>query len=57
MILSGLKIKEELKKNKIFIERYNESLMNPNSYNYTLGEYVKVYKNKGLIQRKKKKLK
>lgn len=37
MILSGLKIKEEIKNNKIFIEPFEEKLMNPNSYNYRLG--------------------
>lgn len=37
MILSGLKIKEELKKGNIDIEPFEESLLNPNSYNYRLG--------------------
>lgn len=38
MILSGLKIKEGIKDKKIFIEPFEENLMNPNSYNYRLGE-------------------
>lgn len=38
MILSGLKIKEEVKKGNITIEPFNEKLINPNSYNYRLGE-------------------
>lgn len=38
MILSGLKIKEEVKNNKIFIEPFDENLINPNSYNYRLGD-------------------
>ena len=38
MILSGLKIKEEVLNNKIYIEPFNEELLNPNSYNYRLGE-------------------
>lgn len=37
MILSGLKIKEEVKDGKIFIEPFEDKLMNPNSYNYRLG--------------------
>jgi dCTP deaminase len=45
MILSGLKIKEEVAKNKITIIPFNENDINPNSYNYTLGDYVKVYEN------------
>jgi len=38
MILSGLKIKEETLNNNIFIEPFNENLLNPNSYNYRLGD-------------------
>ena len=38
MILTGLKIKEEVKKGNIFIEPFNESLLNPNSYNYRLAD-------------------
>ncbi len=38
MILSGLKIREEVIKNKIFIEPFNDNLLNPNSYNYRLGD-------------------
>ena len=40
MILSGLKIKEELLNNNISIEPYNENLLNPNSYNYRLGDTI-----------------
>ena len=38
MILSGLKIKEEVKNKRIFIEPFDDKLMNPNSYNYRLGD-------------------
>lgn len=38
MILSGLKIKEEVKNNKVFIEPFDDRLLNPNSYNYRLGD-------------------
>ena len=37
MILSGLKIKEEVNNNKVFIEPFEDRLLNPNSYNYRLG--------------------
>lgn len=45
MILSGSKIQSEVKNKKIIIEPFDISNINPNSYNYTLGDYVKVYKN------------
>jgi len=53
MILSGKKIDEEVKNGKITIKPYNYQDINPNSYNYTLGNYVKVYKNKLLDSKKK----
>lgn len=53
MILSGLKIKEEVIDNKIFIEPFDDNLLNPNSYNYRLGRYVKVYKNYELDSKNK----
>lgn len=40
MILSGLKIKEEVEKGNINISPFNDSLLNPNSYNYRLGEEI-----------------
>lgn len=40
MILSGLKIKEEIKNGNIIIEPYNNSLLNPNSYNYRLSDII-----------------
>lgn len=45
MILSGKKIEEEVEKQKIVIEPFDKININPNSYNYTLGDYLKVYKN------------
>lgn len=42
MILSGLKIKEELN-NNIFIEPFNEKCLNPNSYNLSLFDELVVY--------------
>lgn len=45
MILSGLKIKEEVKNKRIIIDPFDSNDLNPNSYNYTIGDYVKVYNN------------
>lgn len=42
MILSGLKIKEEMGKN-IFIEPFHEDALNPNSYNLKLFDELLVY--------------
>jgi len=53
MILSGLKIKEEVKSGKITINPFNENDINPNSYNYTLGNYVKIYTG-GVLDAKRK---
>lgn len=44
MILSGLEIKKDLN-SKIFIEPYNESQLNPNSYNLRLHNELLVYNN------------
>ena len=40
MILSGLKIQEEVRNGNIIISPFNESLLNPNSYNYRLGDEI-----------------
>lgn len=40
MILSGLKIREEVEKGNINISPFNDTLLNPNSYNYRLGEEI-----------------
>jgi dCTP deaminase len=53
MILSGIKIEEEVKEGRITILPYDKNNINPNSYNYTLGDYVKVYKNNVLDSKKK----
>lgn len=51
MILSGLKIKEELDKN-IFIEPFRENAINPNSYNLRLFDELLVYKSNQLDMKK-----
>lgn len=48
MILSGLRIKEEVQKKNITIDPFNEADINPNSYNCTLGDYILVYENEQL---------
>ena len=53
MILSGKKIIEEVENKKILIHPFNIDDINPNSYNYTLDEYIKVYEN-GILDPKKK---
>ena len=40
MILSGLKIKEEVLNKNIDIEPYCDELLNPNSYNYRLADVI-----------------
>lgn len=47
MILSGKEIKSQLDK-KIHIEPYNESQLNPNSYNLRLHNELLIYKNNSL---------
>lgn len=47
-MLSGLKIKEEIKKGNIVISDFDESRLNPNSYNIRLGNKMKVY-TKGVV--------
>ena len=57
MILSGLKIKEEVNNGNICISPFNESDINPNSYNYTLGDYLKVYESDVLDSKRQEKVK
>ncbi|MDD2409614.1 MAG: dCTP deaminase [Bacilli bacterium] len=57
MILSGDKIEKCIKNNQIKIIPFNKSQINPNSYNYRLGEYLKVYDEKLLDSKRKLKTK
>ncbi len=43
MVLTGLKIKEEIISGAISIEPFCENQLNPNSYNYRLGSTLKVF--------------
>lgn len=53
MILTGDKIKEEVKKGRIAIRPFSEKNLNPNSYNFRLGKKLKIYKNYTLDPKKK----
>ncbi len=57
MILSGLKIKEEVKKGNITIEPYKDQLLNPNSYNYRLGKELLLIEDDIIDPKKKTKYK
>ena len=52
MILSGLEIKNKMGK-EIFIDPYNESQVNPNSYNLKLHNELLVYQDSTLDMKKK----
>lgn len=43
MILTGMEIKKIVKKGDIVIRPFSDSLLNPNSYNYRLGETLLVF--------------
>lgn len=43
MILTGSKIKEEVKNGNITIKPFSFGQMNPNSYNYRLGSTLKIF--------------
>lgn len=57
MILSGKKIIEEVNNGKIIISPFDINDINPNSYNYTLDDYIKVYENYVLDAKQKMKTK
>lgn len=44
MILTGIAIKNAVKKGDINLSPFDENQVNPNSYNYRLGENLKVFK-------------
>lgn len=45
MILTGQEILKNVQEKKIIIDRFDEKLLNPNSYNFTLSNKLLVYKN------------
>lgn len=52
MILSDVKILEEIKKGTILIEPYNRECLGTNSYDVHLGKYLAVYKDRVLDAKK-----
>lgn len=52
MILTGSAIDQCVNSGEIVIEPYNSKNLNPNSYNFQLGDYVLVYKNDVLDPKK-----
>jgi dCTP deaminase len=52
MILSDVKILEEIKKGTILIEPYNRECLGTNSYDVHLGKYLAVYKDRILDAKK-----
>lgn len=52
MILSGIKIAEEVRNGAIDIYPFNQENINPNSYNYSLGDYLEVYEDEILDPKK-----
>ncbi|HUB93595.1 MAG TPA: hypothetical protein VMB52_03775 [Verrucomicrobiae bacterium] len=48
MILTGPRIEEEVRKANITIEPFSVAQVNPNSYDFRLGDTLKVYKNRVL---------
>lgn len=57
MILTGANIKQEVMNGKIHIEPFAESQLNPNSYNFRLGDTITVYTEKILDPKKQNKTK
>lgn len=57
MILTGANIKQEVEKGKIHIQPFDESQLNPNSYNFRLGDTITVYTEKILDPKKQNKTK
>ena len=57
MILTGSEIKNQVKRKRIHISPFIEDNLNPNSYNFRLGDTLKVYTTKVLDPAKKNKFK
>lgn len=55
MILTGQEIEERVNKGEIIISPFEKKQLNPNSYNFRLGDYVYVYENEILDPKVKQK--
>jgi dCTP deaminase len=53
MILTGSEIKKEVAKKNIIIEPFSEEQINPNSYNYGIGDNILILLPKGNFKKKK----
>jgi len=53
MILTGNEIAKQVSKGRITINPFNEKQLNPNSYDFRLGNKLKIYKNLALDPKKK----
>ena len=53
MILTGHEIEKQVQRERIVIEPFNKANIQPNSYDFHLGKYIKVYTNKILDPKKK----
>lgn len=51
-MLTGAKIKEEISSGAIRVSEFDESKLNPNSYNISTGSYVKMYQDITIIDLK-----
>lgn len=48
MILTGKEIDKQVMQGRIHIKPYNPESLNPNSYNFRIGNQLKIYKNQYL---------
>lgn len=55
MILSGKQIEQEVRSGRIHIEPFNSGQVNPNSYNFTLGDTILTYTDEILDVKKQNK--
>ncbi len=53
MILTGSEIIKQVRNSRIVIDPFNIGQINPNSYNFRLGNTIKVFKNKVLDSKRK----
>ncbi|MBI2278945.1 MAG: dCTP deaminase [Candidatus Brennerbacteria bacterium] len=56
MILTGKEIEKEVQKGRIIISPFRRRQLNPNSYNFRLGRFIKVYRNRLLNPKLKQKV-
>ncbi|MCB9820196.1 deoxycytidine deaminase [Candidatus Nomurabacteria bacterium] len=57
MILTGSEIKRQVENGSIQIEPFDADLVNPNSYNYRLGEYISEFESQDIDPKKEPQVK